>query len=348
MADPRSEIAMGRLTGIYGAPNPKDWPVTTVDDPVELEARAARQEMADLPDLPYPSTANVMANHPGVLGYQVMTDPEYQQAVKYDNLMRRLEAIKSDRGGMAFRESPTAGLLTGGTYKPEPMRDRSFWGEYWKSKPHSGTEQLPPYRHRGVLASGQPLRNALELWQVPFSAVSNTAIRPWYDLDKAAAAAPEVANKAFAGIPRAIRAVTEPGYEGEINQDWADEQRFVENQRFDGEPMLATKGNPANLYRAMQTGSTPGIVEGPEILGELGYPEHWSRDLLGIMGESVLDPMSGYGAVAKGIGGLGRSGARAQALRTAAGGLASEATPAASMAALLEVLRRAQQSQARE
>lgn len=347
MADPHAEIALGRLTGIYGLPAPKDWPQLSIDDPTELEVQAARKEIAEQPSLPYPSMASVVANHPGVAGYQIMTDPEYQQAVKYDNLMRRLDAIKSARGGMAFRESPTAGLLTDGTYKPEPMRDRSFWGRYWGSQPHAGTEQLPPYRHRGVLAPGQPVRNFMELWMAPFSAVANTGVRSLYDLDKAANEAPEVANKMFGGIPRAVRTLTEPGYKGEINADWATEQKVVESLAFDDPLMIHTRGNPSKFYLQIPRENTPGVVEGAQILEELGYPEHWSRDLIGMGAESLVDPASGFGLVAKSIGRAGRyasPAARNAALRHAAGGLASEAAPAVGWTALMESLRRAQES----
>lgn len=338
MADPRSQIARGRLTGIYGDPLPSE-------SPVDAEVQYALQDIGATPDTKFPSTASVVANHPGVLGYQVMSDAEYQNAVKYDNLMRRLESIQ--RGtGMQFRDSPAAGAYTGGTYRPEPMRDRSFWGEYWGSKPHSGAEQLPPYRHRGVLATGQPLRNAFDMWMVPFSAVANTAVRPMYDLDKAAAEAPEVANKAFGGVPRAIMAVADPTYQGEPNPQWANERKFAESVPFDNPAMIETKGDPAAFYRMLPNNRPTGTVEGAQILEEVGYPEHWSRDLLGMGAESLVDPASGFGLVAKSLGRAGRYAspvARNAALRHAAGGLASEATPAAGMTALLEVLRRAQE-----
>lgn len=345
MGNPHAEIAQGRLTGIYGLPAPEGWPALSVDNPVDLEIHAARQEIANLPDTKFPSMASVAANHPGVLGYQVMSDPEYQNAVRYDNLMRRLESIQ--RGtGMQFRDSPAAGAYTGGTYRPEPMRDRSFWGEYWGSKPHSGTEQLPPYRHRGVLATGQPLRNMFDLWMVPFSAIANTAVRPMYDLGKAAAEAPEVANKAFGGVPRAIMAVADPNYQGEPNAQWANERKLAENVPFDDPLMVGTQGDPAAFYRSIPSKMPTGTVEGAQILEEVGYPEHWSRNLMGMAIETPFDFASGYAKMAKNIGRVGRyasPAARVAAARHAAGGLAGEMAPVAGMTALLEALQRAQE-----
>lgn len=307
----------------------------------------AYDEVKAAPPVEYPSTWSVVANHPGVAGYQVMSDPEYQQAVKYDKLMRRLRDIQREHGGLATRESPLFMALTNGS--PEPIRDRSFWARQWGTPEPSGDKPLPPYRHRGVLATGQPLRNAFEAYTIPFSAVANTFVRPTYDLDKAAKAAPEVANKTFLGVPRAVRALADPSYKGEINKLWANERKFAESVPFDDPLMAYTQGDPAQWFResTARAGATDqGVVDGTTVLEELGYPDHWSRNLAGMALEIPLDPMSGMAAMAKNAGRLGRFASPA-AKRAAVGGIArglgSELAPAAGMTAFMEALRRASQ-----
>lgn len=308
----------------------------------------AYDEVKASPPVKYPSMWSIIANHPGAAGYQVMSDPEYQQAVRYDKLMRRLRDIQREHGGLATRESPLFMALTGG--HPEPIRDRSFFASAWGTPEPSGDEPLPPYRHRGVLAPGQPMRNAFDAYTVPFSAVANTFVRPTYDLDKAAEAAPEVANKTFLGVPRAIRALADPSYKGEINKLWANERKFAESVPFDSPAMVYSQGDPAKMFRDMTSmaGATdPGVVDGTTVLEEVGYPDHWSRNLAGMALEIPLDPMSGIGAMAKNAGRLGRFTSPA-AKRAAVGGIArglgSELAPAAGMTAFMEALRRAGQS----
>jgi hypothetical protein len=57
-----------------------------VDDLVDK----AYSDVRAMPKYPYPSLGSVIVNHPGVLGHQILTDEEYQEKRKYDELMRRL------------------------------------------------------------------------------------------------------------------------------------------------------------------------------------------------------------------------------------------------------------------
>lgn len=333
----RAEIAQGRTTGIYGLPTPPGMPASAFDPGVDDLATEAGRAVMALPDLPYPSTAEVMANHPGAAGYQVLTDPEYQNVNKYDMLMRRLSAIQQENPS-AFRRSEVAQSLTGGA-TPEPVKDRSLWGRAWGSEAGSGYSPVPPYRHRGVLAPGQPVRNAWDLWMVPFSAVANNVVRPMYDLDKAVATQPAQLANATGGISNLIQG-------NEMNPAWAEERAFSEAAGPLSPAMILTQGNPAQMYKY---DGPSGTVDGEEVLKETGYPEHWSRTALGMLLEAPLDPAT------TSLGLIGKNAARAMryaspaarnaALRGVGSNVAGELYAPAAMTGALEYGRSLGRSQ---
>jgi len=264
---------VGRQTGIY-----------PLGAGVDERIFAAAEEVKGLPDAAYPSVASVVADHPGLLGYQVMTDPEYQQATKYDLLMRRLQAIQQEQPAR-YGESPAAQYYGP---NPEPIRDRSFWGETWETKPRGAYEPIAPYRHRGFLATGQPITNAVEVMNIPFAAIGNNIVRPFLDLDKAAQVQPKQMNKATGGLYNAFRGE-------DPNPQWADEQRFVEAMRFDHPLMLGSEGNPTRAWeqlRARMPAEQNGAVYGDEMLGDAGMPPGVARQILGAVIEAPLDPFT--------------------------------------------------------
>lgn len=333
----RAAIAQGRATGIYGLPTPTGMPKSDFDPGVDDLVREAARDVMDLPDLPYPSVASVAANHPGVLGYQVLTDDEYQNVNKYDMLMRRLAAIQGENPS-GFKSSDVAQRVTLGE-DPEPVRDRSWWGRAWGSKPSGGHAPVPPYRHRGVLAPGQAVRTALDLWMVPFSAVANSVVRPMYDLDKAVAHQPAVLNTATGGLANLVQGK-------DMNPAWSGERAFSESAAPLSPAMLMTKGDPAKMY---QYDGPSGTVGGEEILTDAGYPEHWSRTALGMLLEAPLDPATAS------LGMLGKNAARAMryaspaarnaALRHMGGNLAGELYAPAAMTGLIETAKARQRDQ---
>lgn len=229
---------------------------------VNEDIRAALDDVRSLPPAKYPSTWSVAANHPGIFGYQVMSEPEYQNRARYDELMRRLEAIKEKHGGMAYLDSPVAQQV-----EPYPKY----------------TGPTKPYRYRGVLANGQPIRNSLDVLQTPFSLVANTARAAW-DLDKAAANAPAVANRTSFGLWNMAQG-------REPNEAWAKERAIIDKIPFDSPAMLATKGDPGQALGTMSEG---GIVEGPQMLKEdFGFPDNWKTDMAGLALEAAADPVTG-------------------------------------------------------
>ena len=277
----RAEIAQGRTTGLYGLSTPPGMPQTIFDPGVDDLVREAVQDIKALPKVPYPSTAEVMANHPGVAGYQVLTDKEYQNVNKYDMLMRRLQAIQNENPSGYRQSSDAQGVTFGIT--PEPVRDRSMWGNALGSKAGDGYSPVPPYRHRGFLAPGQPVRNAWDLWMVPFSAVANNMVRPLYDLDKAVTTQPAQLANATGGLSNVVQGK-------EMNPAWSEEREFSESAGPLSLPMMVGQGNPGATYLRDGGYKGPsGTVEGEEILTEVGYPEHWSRTALGMLLEAPLD-----------------------------------------------------------
>jgi len=328
MADPRkirAAVDVGRTTGIY-----------PLDPSVEERIQAAMDEVRDLPPAPYPSTASVVANHPGVAGYQVMTDPEYQQATKYDLLMRRLKAIQDD-GKYAYRDSPMAQAIEP---NPEPLQDRSFWARAWGTEAPSGYEPVAPYRHRGVMAEGQPVRNAMEVMNVPFAAVANNVVRPFFNLDKAVDVQPKQLNKATGGLYNAFRGE-------DPNPQWSAEQLFVESVPFDSPMMIDSQGNPARVYEVFKK-YTPsqetGVVDGSDLLGDMGMQPGWKRNLLGLAIETPLDPFTtSIGPMVKNAGRAMRyasPAARNAAIRGAGMEAAQEfVLPPAALTGLLEAVK---------
>jgi len=269
----RASADVGRQTGIF-----------PLGAGVDERILAAVDEVRDLPDAEYPSMASVVADHPGVASYQVMTDPEYQQATKYDLLMRRLQAIQQEQPEK-YKASPAAEVYGP---NPEPIRDRSFWAEKWGTEPRGAYEPIAPYRHRGFLAPGQPIRNATEVMNIPFAAIGNNVVRPFLDLDKAAEVQPHQLNKATGGLYNAFRGE-------DPNPQWSDEQRFVEGIPFDSPLMEGSQGNPTRVWEALQKYSPDqqtGEVYGDELLGDAGMSPGAARQLLGMVIEAPLDPFT--------------------------------------------------------
>lgn len=238
-----------------------------VDDLVDK----AYADVRALPKYPYPSMGSVIANHPGFLGHQILTDQEYQEKRKYDELMRRLESIRTDL--------------------PDQFRQKKF--EFPSMRPIMGSDiefgpqDITPYRKRGVMDEGMPIRNAMQVLQAPFSVVANTA-RAAYDLPKAAEEAPYVANKATGGLWNAAQGK-------DPNPSWSQEREFAGSIPFDHPLMMVTKGNPGAAYNELyDPPAERGSIEGPDYLKEdFGFPDSLGTDIAGYALEAAADPITG-------------------------------------------------------
>jgi hypothetical protein len=245
----------------------------------------AMDETAQAPRQPYPSMLSVVANHPGVLGHQILTDEEYQQKLKYAALMERLQKIQAEdtpgfNQAVIYRE-PARNSLTGDGYMRDVVGRELKFDDIDRS----------PYRERGMLSPGMPLRNAFDVMQVPFSVAANTArgiyaagVNDMPMLDRAAKAAPEVANKATGGLWNAVQGK-------DPNEAWAAERAEVGKIPFSHPLMFMGKGNPGAVLPQLPD---KGIVEGPQVLKEdFDFPDNWKTDMAGYAMEAAIDPVTG-------------------------------------------------------
>jgi hypothetical protein len=174
-----------------------------------------------------------------------------------------------------------------------------------------------PYRERGMLSPGMPLRNAFDVMQVPFSVAANTArgiyaagVNDMPMLDRAAKAAPEVANKATGGLWNAVQGK-------DPNEAWAAERAEVGKIPFSHPLMFMGKGNPGAVLPQLPD---KGIVEGPQVLKEdFGFPDNWKTDMAGYALEAAADPVTGATAairhLSKGLRAAAPAARAAHALR---------------------------------
>jgi hypothetical protein len=263
----------------------------------------AVDETSQMPRQPYPSMLSVVANHPGVLGHQILTDEEYQQKLKYAALMERLQKIQEEDApgfnqAVIYRE-PARNSLTGEGYMRDVVGRELKFDDIDRS----------PYRERGMLSPGMPLRNAFDVMQVPFSVAANTARSAW-DLDKAAEEAPYVANKATGGLWNAFQGK-------DPNEALAQERALVGKIPFNHTLMFKTKGNPG---AALPQLPERGIVEGPQVLKEdFDFPDNWKTDMAGYALEAAADPVTGATSairhLAKGLRAAAPAARAAHALR---------------------------------
>jgi hypothetical protein len=263
----------------------------------------AIDETAQMPRQPYPPMWAVVAANPNPFTHQILTDEEYQQKIKHAALMDRLQKIQEEdtpgfNQAVIYRE-PAINSLTGEGY----MRD--VVGRELKFKDIDRS----PWRERGLLAPGMPLRNAFDVVQAPFSVAANTARAAW-DLDKAAENAPHVANKATGGLWNAVQGK-------DPNEAWAQERDFVGKIPFHHTLMFQTGGNPGAGLRQLPD---KGIIEGPQVLKEdFGFPDNWKTDMAGYALEAAADPVTGATAairhLSKGLRAAAPAARAAHALR---------------------------------
>jgi hypothetical protein len=255
-------------------------------DAIRRLVQQAVSEVGGMPSRPYPGMLGVAVNHPGVLTHQLRSDDEWQQQVRYVELMKRLKKIQEEHSE-PFRDTvlynmPDVNRLSGDVYM-RPVRGRDL---------PAAPQEPSPYRKRGMLDEGMPLSNAFQVIQAPFSLAANTA-RSAYNLDRAAEEAPYVANKATGGLWNAAQGK-------DPNEAWARERKFSGSVPFNDPRMLETGGNPS-VWHAPQRDR--GLIEGPDYLKEdFGAPDHWGTDLAGYGLEAVLDPVTGATQAAKHVG----------------------------------------------
>jgi len=254
-------------------------------DAIRRLVQQAVSDVEGLPRRPYPNMLSVAVNHPGFMTHQLRSEDEWQQQVRYVELMKRLQNIQE--ANPAYRDAvlyevPSVNSLSGDYYM-RPVRGRDI---------PEAPQEPSPYRQRGVLDEGMWVSNALQALQAPFSLVANT-VRASYDLDRAADQAPHVANKATGGLWNVAQGE-------DPNKEWVREREFAGSVPFDDPRMLETGGNPSPYHVPRRE---QGSIEGPEFLKEdFGAPDHWGTDLAGYALEAAVDPVTGATQAAKHVG----------------------------------------------
>lgn len=278
-----------------------------------LADEAAREEHK------LPGTLSLAANHPGVLSYQVKTQPHYQKDMQRASWLGKVADMRrkyQDEGrGLEFRDQLNPKFL-------EAVDRRE--------------EIASPYWNRGVLAFGQPLREGLN-WAGAFPATMFNAGRM--------AAGVEGADEDFADSADLLSARTLGLAVGRANptQDaWEAERRAQENRPLMDIGMFGDKMASPRVLPTMENvvGFEPmasrGQTTGDNVLGEMGVPSGWGRQLGGALLEGAVDPVSGMRSGIRAL--LGRN------LKRAAVDIGSEmALPGAFIAAQEGLKRQAKQ-----
>lgn len=289
-----------------------------LDEIRRLAEEAAKEEYQ------LPGTLSLAYNHPGVLSYQIKTQPHYQKDMQRASWLGKVADMRrrfQDEGrGLEFREQLNPKFL-------EAVDRRE--------------EIASPYWNRGVLAFGQPLREGLN-WAGAIPATMFNAGRM--------AAGVEGADEDFADSADLLSGRTLGLAVGRANptQDaWEAERRSQENRPLMDLGMFGDKMAAPRVLPTMENAlqfepmASRGQTTGSEVIGEaMGLPKHtapgWQRQLSGAVLEAAVDPVSGVRSGIRAL--LGRN------LPRAAAELGSEmALPGAFIAAQEGLKRQAQQ-----
>ena len=234
-----------------------------------LRDEAAREQFD------YPSTWSLVANHPGVLAYQLKTEPHYQQDMRRASWLDKVAAMQrqyqDDGRGLQFRDAVNPKFL-------EAVERRG--------------ELKGPYWNRGVMAFGQPLREGLN-WAGAIPATIYNAGRM--------AAGVEGADRDFedsADLASGRMLGLAVGRENPTQQAWemerkAAEERPLEDLSFVMEGKTGARILPTMDNLQYESLASRGQTSGNNVLGELGVQEGWKRQLAGALMDAAVDPVSG-------------------------------------------------------
>lgn len=164
------------------------------------EAEKAQFEM--------PGMASLAWNHPGVLSYQVKTQPHYQRDMREAQWLGNIESLRrkmqADGAGVAY--SDAMDFLEKNAYPKlsEAIERRDEIGN--------------PYWQRGAFAYGQPLRNGMDVMQA-FASTSMNAGRMIAGDEGAGDDFAESADRLMMNIPSTLS-----GTPNKMQQTWEQER----------------------------------------------------------------------------------------------------------------------------
>lgn len=256
-------------------------------DQIRRLAAEAASEKYELP-----GTWDLMRNHPGVLAYQIKTQPHYQKDMQRASWLGKVadlqDKYRAEGRGLEFREPLNPEFL-------DAVKRRQ--------------EIASPYWNRGVLAFGQPLREGLN-WAGSIPATAFNAGRMVAGVE---GAADDFSDSVDLASARTLGLLV--GRQNPTQLAWEQERRSEEDRPLmdvsalrDTQPgarILPTADN----VRFFEPMASRGQTTGDNLLQEMGVPAGWGRQLGGALAEATVDPVSGARAGIRAL--LGRNLPRA-------------------------------------
>ena len=221
-----------------------------------------------------PGYMSLAVNHPGILAYQVKTQPHYQKDMQRASFLGKVAGMRDqmvqEGRGLEYEQSLHPSL---------------------RSAVERRQEQASPYWNRGVLAYGQPLRNGTD-WMQSVSSTGLNAARMVAGVPDADVDFEKSSDRAMLGIPGALmnggndhQTAWEAERVAEENKPIVD-MGFVTQPTQKGARVLPTP-SPYEAY-AMQ-----GMTDGRQVAGEMGVHGAAGK-VLGLGIDIATDPVSEF------------------------------------------------------
>lgn len=157
-----------------------------------------------------PSAASLAWNHPGVVSYQIKTQPHYQRDMREAKWLGDVDALRKKGGSDAVAVGDALDAMRKQGYPVGDAIGRRG-------------EIASPYWHRGALAYGQPLRNGVDAMQA-FGSTSMNAGRMIAGDEGAGDDFAESADRLLMNLPSSLS-----GKPNKMQQAWEQERADAAN-----------------------------------------------------------------------------------------------------------------------
>jgi hypothetical protein len=236
-----------------------------------------------------PGPLSLAVNHPGMLAYQVKTQPHYQQDMRRASFLGKVAGMRDrmvqEGRGVEFNDS----------LQPE-----------FRAAIDRRDEQASPYWNRGVLAYGQPLRNGTD-WMQSVASSNLNAGRMIAGVPGADQDFEKSADRMLLGIPSALMQGGSPHQKAWEAERLAEETRPIYDLSHVAEPTqngarILPKLNGYELY------ANQGMTDGTQVASEMGVHGMPGR-ALGMGIDVLTDPVTEIGTGVRALlgGNFGRA-----------------------------------------